>query len=600
MTTGYLVKQANAAKRYVPIVRVSFHTEDACYQLKGEQFDSITDFRSALAIDPTMTVTTVTTTKSLDTPAGAFTIQLVGAEWIDKIKANDLVVIQMGYKKKASDPKDMPSLSTVMVGLVDTRRRVRSSGANTVMTTITGRDFGKILLKENVKFYPALGQVNPDASPQAGEKFFLTQEGWLTLLRYFSNENMIKGTPATVLDVIMRFIMPKLNAVEWTVWDESKSNAVPKKVDVTNVLRYNFAEVDLFVLPTFLAADSYEGSVWNLMERASAKPFTELFVDVRESSEAWNPGDKPRVVNETIEQASDDSKTSFPKGNGFYPTPRMGFGEDNSAVMVALRNTPFDKSMWEKLYTHDLQAEDVIDEDLSLSDNEHYNLFWAGTTINPLGIDLKLVAPPLWNEDQVKRYGLSPLEVQIEGLSLDPSDPTQSLALEGLSKSFTAKLKAWFENNHNYLSGTMNVRGVGSYKIGHRLLRKGIGKEFYIEGVSQTFTMFETWTTSLQLTRGMDLGSAPNHKMYLPNAVNSAPDKPASQKSDAEITAESYTVKSGDSLYSIAAKPGVYGDGNQWSKLLDANKEQLIARDSRNTATPGKYIYAGQVLRIPR
>jgi len=53
----------------------------------------------------------------------------------------------------------------------------------------------------------------------------------------------------------------------------------------------------------------------------------------------------------------------------------------------------------------------------------------------------------------------------------------------------------------------------------------------------------------------------------------------------------SYTVGEGESLYSIAARPQVYGDPLLWPLLYKANRDQI--RDPRQ-------IYSGQVLTIPR
>lgn len=488
---GYVQKFPANAKRYVPLARVSFHTDTACYQAKGE-FVGLDGM-----LDPTNQVLTITTQKNLSSPAGAFTLTLTGNDWQQKLKSNDLVVISMGYKGEKTVP-------TVMVGLIDTVRsfrRVSDNGA-TVTTTVQGRDFGKILIKSMLKFYPELGQANPEAQ-KSGQKFFLTDEGWMTMMSFFTNDNIVKGTPATILDNIMRFILPKLNDVTWTTWDEGKKVPTPKKVKVGNVLRYNFGKVDIF-LPMILTADQFEGSIWNLMDRTSIKPFTELFVDTRSGDEAWSDGSTPRVVNEEIEQASSPDKASLPDDQGKYPSPRSGFGDDNSAVMVAMRNTPFDSDLWTKLYQHDLPAEDVIDEDLSFSDNEHYNLFWAGTTITPFGsnFNLKKVSPPLYNQDMVTRYGLSPLEVQVEGLAIDASDPSHQTLLTEVSSTYSKKLKDWYEFNHEMLTGSMTVRGKGNYRVGQRLLRKGIQREFYIEGVNQVFNVFTNWETALQLTRG--------------------------------------------------------------------------------------------------
>jgi len=586
---SYVVRFPMNGKRYVPIIRVSFHTETKCYQTSGK-FVGLGG-----TPDPTDQVLSVTTQKTLKNPAGAFTIQLVGDEWLWRLKSNDLVVIRMGYK--AENGKE--ELDTVMVGLIDTVRRFRTIGENnpTVTTTITGRDFGKVLIKSMLRFYPELGW-----NKEKEQKFFLTETGWITLMKAFTNENAIKGSPAKVLDTIMRYILQQIVDVQWTVYDESGAEPIPKKVELAHILRYNFAQVDLF-LPLFMTAQQYEGSIWNLMERASIKPFTELFVDTRDGLEAWNPGTAPRVVNETIEESSSPSKAGKPKAEGGYVSPRFSFGSDNAAVMVALRNTPFDKSAWEKLKTHDLPAEDVISEDLSFSDDEHYNLFWAGTTITPFStLDLKREAPPLINEENVKRYGLSPLEVTIEGMEmLKEKESEQKVKLVGLSQAYSAKLKAWFEHNHEYLSGTMEVRGKGSYRIGQRLLRKGINREFYIEGVSQSFQVFTGWTTQLALTRGMEIGKAPDHTVYLPKpVVPKPPAVPASKATPAQIEEEYYVVKKGDTLWSIAGMSKFYGDPTKWTKIWEANKEMLIKRDPRNSKDPGHWIYPGQKLRIPK
>lgn len=53
-----------------------------------------------------------------------------------------------------------------------------------------------------------------------------------------------------------------------------------------------------------------------------------------------------------------------------------------------------------------------------------------------------------------------------------------------------------------------------------------------------------------------------------------------------------YTVRDGDSLWSIAAQPQVYGDGTQWPKLFAANRDVLD--------TESRQAVPGTVLTIPR
>lgn len=484
------------AKRYLPVVRVSFHTEAKCYQVFGKTFDPEEDR------EPTFQLISVNTSKTLANPAGAFTIQLAGDYWIDRLTAMDMVVISMGYK-------DDTELDTVMVGLIDTVQRSRKMGDDgtpVITTTVTGRDFGKLLVKTSLKFYPELMNL-PASELEKVQKFFLTDVGWVTLMQIFTGEQTIKGTPAVVLDIIMRKILSKLNDVSWTVWDETRDRPVKKTLKMQNIIRYNFAYVNFF-LPMILSLSDYEGSIWNLMEKCAIKPFTELFIDVRDSKEAWNSSGNSRVVTSDIEQASNTEKANLPEDQGRYASPAHQFGTDKAKVLLAYRKTPFDKEDWDKLKRHTLHEKDVISEDLTKGDNEHYNLFWAGEKIATLGVDIKRLAPPILNTANALRYGISPLEVNIDGLfrENDPAkESTQTISFTDLAKEYTDRLKRWYENNHELLSGTLEVRGKGSYKVGQRLVYEDIDREFYIEGVNQAFHMLVGWKATLTVTRGAKL-----------------------------------------------------------------------------------------------
>lgn len=54
---------------------------------------------------------------------------------------------------------------------------------------------------------------------------------------------------------------------------------------------------------------------------------------------------------------------------------------------------------------------------------------------------------------------------------------------------------------------------------------------------------------------------------------------------------DSYVVQKGDSLWSIAAKPEVYGKATMWRRLFDANRDVLKSPDQ---------VRAGMTLKIPR
>src|SRR3990167_5540396 len=54
---------------------------------------------------------------------------------------------------------------------------------------------------------------------------------------------------------------------------------------------------------------------------------------------------------------------------------------------------------------------------------------------------------------------------------------------------------------------------------------------------------------------------------------------------------DSYVVQKGDSLWSIAAKPEIYGKATRWRRLFDANRDLLKSPDR---------LKAGMTLKIPR
>ena len=63
---------------------------------------------------------------------------------------------------------------------------------------------------------------------------------------------------------------------------------------------------------------------------------------------------------------------------------------------------------------------------------------------------------------------------------------------------------------------------------------------------------------------------------------------------------QNYTIVNGDSLWKIAQKQ--YGDGSQWKKIYDANKDTIEAaakKHGKKSSDSGKWIYPGASLIIP-
>jgi nucleoid-associated protein YgaU len=80
---------------------------------------------------------------------------------------------------------------------------------------------------------------------------------------------------------------------------------------------------------------------------------------------------------------------------------------------------------------------------------------------------------------------------------------------------------------------------------------------------------------------GVQSGSDSTLRRDVPPPVRPAPPPPVA-------AARTYEVKSGDSLSKISQK--LYGDGNQWRKIYEANRDQIKDPD---------LIHPGQKLIIP-
>ena len=88
--------------------------------------------------------------------------------------------------------------------------------------------------------------------------------------------------------------------------------------------------------------------------------------------------------------------------------------------------------------------------------------------------------------------------------------------------------------------------------------------------------------------RNPNLGEAGFAIQRVQNAIDAAARPATAQAPAAEPAAQTYTVQSGDSLWAIAER--FYGNGAEWTKIHEANREQVPNPD---------LIQPGQVLTIP-
>lgn len=581
------------AERYAPYAEIEFHTADELYAVsRGGGWHNI---------QPTRDLLSVQTNKQLSSPLGTWQVMLTGArggdgmDWYDRLRPNNLVVIKMGRPPE--------TMGTVMVGLVDEVRRLKTMGADgspEMRVLVRGSDFGKVLARAMLRFYPALA-----GAPEIKEdNFFATGAGWQAMFNFFVGSDLISGTPPEMIQQAVVKILYRIMNVTYQYWDKKDGQ---REIHLSNVLRYRLAETKNIV-PFLLTMLDYEGAFWNFIERVSYKPFNELFIDTRgEQPDEKAAGKKPEYLSMVPNVAyqsyypDGDPLADFMQKNNIDTNPNWSatFGEDDSKVVLFLRNTPFDYADWNALYTHDVEYGDIMTEDLGRSDHENYNVYMVTNSLSiPSQTNLKLLVPPVMDEANAKEYGMSPLEITLEGISIDEERLNDGVAA---SKELSQKLYEWYKWNKDYKTGSITMRGNAFVKVGQRLLIRQCEYDsqtgkfddlvFYIEAVQQNFSNMETWQTTVTLTRGQRLATTK------PKAAPKVAAKDASPDVKTTANGRTHTLANGESLWSVAAK--YYGSGNHWRKIWNANSEALIARDARNKKKPGGHVYPGQSLIIP-
>lgn len=179
---------------------------------------------------------------------------------------------------------------------------------------------------------------------------------------------------------------------------------------------------------------------------------------------------------------------------------------DGDPTMVE-RATPFNPDDWNKLPMHKITDKDVVNENLGRSDIETFTLFSVGAKNYFSGFDIYKTTGvrPLWFKPYFEKHGIKRLN-RYTGYVGYGAEGDSTQTGEKL-KQYQQDLLNWNVMNNNFYNGSIIVTGQSHYKIGDRLLFESEENEetyeLFIEGVSHNFINFNSWTTTLQVTRGL-------------------------------------------------------------------------------------------------
>ena len=206
---------------------------------------------------------------------------------------------------------------------------------------------------------------------------------------------------------------------------------------------------------------------------------------------------------------------------------------------LVFRPKPFESKSWNDLRTHELEWDEVISDSTGFSDYEVKNLFRCYSEYDIFGSNndsFHMIANmfPLLDLNSIKKYGLRQLDGksttisfrdELNKLPKSGAAPTtgqagkaeQTPTVDNCEDSRSAivrkrnKLFRWYAYPY-YESGNMTFRGRQSVRAGeriycgHKISREGsnYGMVYYVTDVSQSYSVFQPFTTQVSLTRGQE------------------------------------------------------------------------------------------------
>ena len=489
-----------------PICLVEIHGQDESFELSSGS--------PPYGNSPTSDLIEVKTDKSIspERPAGAFEIRLArrkdddrGRTWMDKIRPQNVVVIQMMNSQGTIGKNGAGEMHTVMIGLVDTVTEttgITSRGVPQRQILVRGRDMGKLFTHGIVTYWTFMGAS------------LLGMNQWI-------DPSKFNDKPDQVIQRLLKDIYQKFLKVSLVVEGQSEQ--------FWDYLGYQLlsygAEIPAGLDWSFLQG---EGTFWSFFVKAASLPFHELFIDTRRQSD----------INKVL-PGQEGSASSVPKRT---------LGKDGSAPTLVLRPTPFPyltpppptgkvrifeeqtdpnnilvpevvvmpdqeaiTTAWDSLVQHELGDDDLmgeaIDDGVSRSDAEQYNVYLVFPHYAWLPErQFLLNVPVIFDAERFHKYWYRPLMpystlIQAPGYDGD-TDP-----MIGFYRKLSWKLASWHVFNDTFLSGYKTFKLQPQIHVGERLLDRSSWKEreemYYVESVSHHFVHNEKATTTVGLTRGM-------------------------------------------------------------------------------------------------
>ena len=223
---------------------------------------------------------------------------------------------------------------------------------------------------------------------------------------------------------------------------------------------------------------------WQLAEQLVQRPFNEFWMD-----------NGPRKVNINGEVIELQAKSSF-----------------------VLREVPFDGTVggvsnkaFSSIDPINIDRDHLLQFDLARSMDEIYTVYDIKHAAFKLD-DTARILLGMWivDKEKIGKYLFRPLMSELFYTRVENPDETsveaQNKEIEDAGQNAANTLKAWFENNEDYLSGAIThmVPEDGNLdpRIGDKITAYGFDGYFYVEGIAHTWAYQGPLKSNLTVTRG--------------------------------------------------------------------------------------------------
>lgn len=478
----------------MPLIKVDQFGPAFHVKLKGRQGSTA----NQQGVDINKDIVAITTTRQLNSPAGAWAITLIsrrdsgGRTWAQRIRPMDYVEIRFGRydiqtRNKHDGSGDTSNLPIVMRGFVDRITEtinIDQNGAPFRQTTVVGKDMGKLLLIRQLYILPEVGQEGLETASmqQRFHDLGVFPDIWAKLVQTGGSDPYI--SPQEFLDRIKKLVYDNTDATSSK--GQQTGGSGTNLVEGVPDLKFTTKDMDgLYVAPGTI--QTFTGPVWNLIANFQGAPVCELFIE--------DTDDGPQLVWRWA---------PFKDKSGKVIDPVKDAGQST-----------------------ELSLEEIMQYSVSTSDANVYTYYYVfPQQAQYAGIPFRLAAQTTGNAGQgvsggegdnpvvrselAKRYGFKPWELQFP-LMKDLPDLTEK-DLNNLKTEWQkigSKVAKWmdksFSHSVNLEEGQMVLRGNEKLKIGQYIKFKETREEFYVENVRHDFIVGDQprFTTTVGLTRGL-------------------------------------------------------------------------------------------------